>query len=41
MFNGMTAGKGLQHAEMFPLVNKESRNRMELFQIWLNPAKEE
>ncbi len=35
----MTAGKGLQHAEMFPLVNKESGNRMELFQIWLNLPK--
>lgn len=35
----MTAGKGLQHAEMFPLVNKELGNRMELFQIWLNLPK--
>lgn len=35
----MTAGKGLQHAEMFPLVNKETGNRMELFQIWLNLPK--
>lgn len=32
----MTAGKGLQHSEMFPLVNKDTGNRMELFQIWLN-----
>lgn len=35
----MTAGKGLQHAEMFPLVNKDAGNRMELFQIWLNLPK--
>jgi quercetin 2,3-dioxygenase len=35
----MTAGKGLQHAEMFPLVHKEDGNRMELFQIWLNLPK--
>lgn len=32
----MTAGKGVQHSEMFPLVNKERENPMELFQIWLN-----
>lgn len=32
----MTAGSGVQHAEMFPLLNKESENRLELFQIWLN-----
>ncbi len=36
----MTSGKGIQHAEMFPLVNQESENPLELFQIWLNlPAK--
>lgn len=32
----MTAGKGVQHSEMFPLVNTDSPNPLELFQIWLN-----
>lgn len=32
----MTAGKGLQHAEMFPLINTTERNPLELFQIWLS-----
>ena len=32
----MTAGKGLQHAEMFPLRNTEGPNPLELFQIWLS-----
>ncbi len=32
----MTAGEGVQHAEMFPLINREEENPMELFQIWLN-----
>ena len=32
----MTAGKGVVHAEMFPLVNQDEGNPTELFQIWLN-----
>lgn len=32
----MTAGRGLQHAEIFPLLNKDADNPLELFQIWLN-----
>lgn len=35
----MTAGKGVQHCEMFPLLNKEKDNPLELFQIWLNLSK--
>ena len=35
----MTAGKGVQHAEMFPLINKDKGNPLELFQIWLNLPK--
>jgi len=35
----MTAGKGVQHAEMFPLINQDKDNPLELFQIWLNLPK--
>ncbi|MBN2883739.1 MAG: pirin family protein [Clostridia bacterium] len=32
----MTAGKGMQHAEMFPLLNQNQDNPLHLFQVWLN-----
>ncbi|HEX9645395.1 MAG TPA: pirin family protein [Acidimicrobiia bacterium] len=32
----LTAGAGIQHAEMFPLIEPDSPNPLELFQIWLN-----
>ena len=36
----LTAGKGIVHAEMFPLLKTDEPNALELFQIWLNlPAR--
>ena len=32
----MTAGSGIVHSEMFPLINSAERNPTELFQIWIN-----
>lgn len=32
----MTAGAGIQHAEMFPLRNQDHDNPFNFFQIWLN-----
>lgn len=35
----MTAGRGVQHSEMFPLIHQNKENPMELFQIWINLPK--
>ena len=34
----LTAGRGIVHAEMFPLLETQGPNHLELFQIWLNLA---
>jgi redox-sensitive bicupin YhaK (pirin superfamily) len=35
----MTAGAGIQHSEMFPLLDQEQDNHLELLQIWINLPK--
>jgi len=35
----MTAGKGVQHSEMFPLIHDDKPNPLEIFQVWLNLPK--
>jgi redox-sensitive bicupin YhaK (pirin superfamily) len=32
----VTAGQGIVHSEMFPLIDRQGPNDVELFQIWLN-----
>ncbi|TQF66096.1 pirin family protein [Rhodococcus spelaei] len=32
----LTTGRGVSHSEMFPLLNQDRPNPLELFQIWLN-----
>ncbi|MCU1392261.1 MAG: pirin family protein [Ilumatobacteraceae bacterium] len=34
----LTAGRGIVHAEMFPLLDRDAPNPIELFQIWVNLA---
>jgi redox-sensitive bicupin YhaK (pirin superfamily) len=35
----LTAGRGIVHAEMFPLLERGAPNPLELFQIWMNLPK--
>jgi hypothetical protein len=37
----LTAGRGMVHAETFPLVHRDRPNPLELFQIWLNLPRED
>lgn len=32
----MTAGRGIEHSEVFPLLRQDADNPLELFQLWLN-----
>jgi len=32
----LTSGRGIQHSEMFPLLHKDKKNPLLLFQIWIN-----
>ena len=32
----LTAGDGIEHSEMFPLLDKEDSNPIDFFQIWIN-----
>lgn len=32
----LTAGDGIQHSEMFPLLDKKNNNPIDFFQIWIN-----
>ena len=35
----MTAGKGILHSEMFPMVKQDNDNTLEIFQLWINLPK--
>ena len=37
----MSAGKGVSHGEMFPLLNDDKDNPFRLFQIWINMASQD
>ena len=37
----MSAGSGVQHQEMFPLIKTRAPNTLKLFQIWLNLARKD
>lgn len=37
----LTTGNGVEHCEMFPLIDQEHDNPLELFQIWFNSSPEQ
>lgn len=37
----LTTGNGVEHCEMFPLLNEDKENPFELFQIWFNSSPEQ